>query len=248
MPGIGGILFDKDGTLLDYNATWVPANRAVARLVAGGDEALAGTLLKIGGQDEAAGIVKPGTVLAAAGIDEIAATWAAVVPDHGIEDLAQVMDAEFQRVALTSSVMVDGLANVLAVLKGRGLKLGIATNDSAAGVEASMARFGVLDHFDFLAGYDSGYGAKPGPGMVKGFCAQTGLNAGQVMVVGDNVHDLDMGRSAGAGYVIGVLTGTGGREHLAPLADRVIDSIRDLPAVIDEIASGEDDRAPQELV
>jgi len=76
----------------------------------------------------------------------------------------------------------------------------------------------------------------------------TGLSPSEVMVVGDNVHDLEMGRNAGAGHVIGVLTGTGGHEHLAPLADRVIDSIRDLSAIVDEIVSGEDDQAPQEIL
>ena len=51
-----------------------------------------------------------------------------------------------------------------------------------------------------------------------------------IAVIGDNRHDLEMARSAGAGAAIGVLSGNGGRADLAPLADAVLDSVRDLPA------------------
>ena len=44
----------------------------------------------------------------------------------------------------------------------------------------------------------------------------------RVAVVGDTPADLAMGRSAGAGRVIGVLTGVGGRAELEPLADVVL--------------------------
>src|SRR5690606_4242416 len=42
---ISGILFDKDGTLLDYAKSWVPVNYELARIAAAGDEALARKLL-----------------------------------------------------------------------------------------------------------------------------------------------------------------------------------------------------------
>ena len=42
---ITGILFDKDGTLFDYHASWMPANRRAALEVAGGDAALGDELL-----------------------------------------------------------------------------------------------------------------------------------------------------------------------------------------------------------
>jgi phosphoglycolate phosphatase len=52
-------------------------------------------------------------------------------------------------------------------------------------------------------------------------------------VVGDNMHDLEMGRGAGAGLLVGVLTGTSGEADLAPLADHVIADITLLSALLD---------------
>ena len=47
-------------------------------------------------------------------------------------------------------------------------------------------------------------------------------------VVGDRPADLRMARAAGAGLIVGVLTGVGGRADLEPLADLVIASVEEL--------------------
>ena len=54
----------------------------------------------------------------------------------------------------------------------------------------------------------------------------------EVGVIGDNAHDLTMGRAAGAGLLVGVLTGTGEERDLAPHAHEVLPSIADLPALL----------------
>ena len=51
-------------------------------------------------------------------------------------------------------------------------------------------------------------------------------------MVGDNRHDLETARAAGAGLAVGVLSGTGTRETLAPMADVLLDSVADLPAYL----------------
>ncbi len=229
---IKGILFDKDGTLLDFNATWVPANRAAALIVARGDAALAAKLLRAGGQDEAAGVVASGSLLATAHTPQLAAVWGALAPDHGLGDLVRVIDEVFQRESAVSAVAVPDLAAIVLRLNRRGLSLGIATSDSHAGALATLQPFGVMGQFGFVAGYDSGFGSKPGPGMVLGFCETTGLAPAQIMVVGDNPHDLEMGRRAGAGLCVGVLTGNSGPEQLSGLADHVVDSIADIEGLL----------------
>ena len=89
----------------------------------------------------------------------------------------------------------------------------------------------MLDLFDFVAGYDSGYGGKPEPGQLLGFCANTGLAPADCIMVGDSTHDLDAGRAAGM-RTIGVLTGPAPASELRPLADLVLASIADIPAWI----------------
>jgi phosphoglycolate phosphatase len=81
---------------------------------------------------------------------------------------------------------------------------------------------------DFTCGYDSGFGHKPTAGMPLAFCRATGIQPASIAVVGDNAHDMEMGRRAGVALRIGVLTGTGTRQTLAPFADGVIDGIDQL--------------------
>jgi hypothetical protein len=68
-------------------------------------------------------------------------------------------------------VPVTELAPLFDRLAARGLLLGVATMDGTAAAEASLVRLAVRDRIALLAGADSGYGLKPAPGMVLGFCA-----------------------------------------------------------------------------
>lgn len=232
---VRGVLFDKDGTLLDYAATWLPINRAAALAAAEGDPALGERLLVAGGYDPARGRVAANTVLAAGTTLEIATAWLGHLPGRDLRQLVELIDRVFAEQGAATAVPVTELAPLFARLKARGLRLGIATSDSEQGIRATLGAFGVLDLLDFVAGYDSGHGAKPQPDMVHAFCAATGLPARAVAVVGDNLHDLEMGRRAGAGLVVAVLTGTGERAELAALADHVLDSVAGLEALLDRL-------------
>jgi phosphoglycolate phosphatase len=232
---IAGILFDKDGTLLDYQATWMPLNKMAALEVAGGDAELAERLLVSIGYDPATDSCLPNSPIVAAGNDEIGAAWAALTGGDPAATTAQ-LTAVFEANSAEKAVAVAGMEAVLAALRARDLVLGIATNDSEDSAYASLTPFGVLDHFAFVAGFDSGHGAKPAPGMMTGFCAATGLDPAAVAVVGDSRHDMEMGRGGGAGLLVGVLTGTGLRADLEPHAHHVLESVLELEALLDALA------------
>lgn len=230
-PSITAVLFDKDGTLLDYHSSWGPINRRAAVIAAGGDEAFAAELMRFGGMDPDTGITFADGLLAAASTGELATAWVGQGARFAPDELTTLLDAEFRR-SVETVVPVTDLVAMFARLKERGLRLGIASSDSAEAIEKTVVRFDLTPHVDFIAGYDSGHGLKPTAGMVTAFCAHVGVEPSAVAVVGDNGHDMEMAHAAGAGLRVGVLTGTGTRESLTPLSDTVLGSIEELEAAL----------------
>tara|TARA_B110000495_G_C22682599_1_gene402819 strand:- start:81 stop:677 length:597 start_codon:yes stop_codon:yes gene_type:complete len=196
-------------------------------------------MLSESGQDDVAGTVRSGSLLAAGNNHQIAESWQKIAPHHGIETIAALINDVGKSAAAFTAKPVPDLQNTIEVLANRGYKLGLATSDSYDSAMATLSPFNILDHFDFVCGYDSGHGLKPGPGMVLGFCEHTGCDASEVVVVGDNLHDMEMAMAAKAALRVGVLTGTSSEQQLAPLADVIISSISGLSSIIDQFNSEE---------
>ena len=121
---------------------------------------------------------------------------------------------------------------VLTMLAARGYRLGMLTNDADITARAHARKLGLDGILEFVAGYDSGFGAKPDPGPVLAFARAVGVPASEIAVVGDSVLDLAAARAAGA-IAIGVLTGPAPSAVLAPLADAVLASAAELAAWLD---------------
>jgi phosphoglycolate phosphatase len=229
LSAVRGLLFDKDGTLFDFNATWMPLYLETANEVAGGDKALALRLLVESGYDAASQRLDPRSPLAAGTNAQIAEIWAQIAGgEWSVARLTRRFDANFAKSMAMRPTPVTDLASLFGRLKAKGLKIGVATMDSHAAARAAIETFELVGLVDFACGYDSGHGHKPGPGMVEAFCRAVELAAKDVAVVGDTPHDMHMARAAGAGLAIGVLTGVSPREVLADHADRVLASIAEL--------------------
>jgi len=230
---IRGVLFDKDGTLIDFFATWAPAYEKAAHDLARGDAALAERLMTLGGWDRTTKRFGPDSPLAAGTNAEIGRLWGEAVGHRDPKKLTEQLDLFFREHAVANARPVTDLVNLFGRLRSHGMKLGLATMDSSAAAEAQLGAFGVRRLMDFVCGYDSGFGHKPGPGMVQAFCRATGLAVKSVAVVGDSPHDLDMARAAGAGLAVGVCTGVSPRELLQQHADLVLESIAELETALE---------------
>lgn len=227
---IKAVLFDKDGTLIDFDATWNPTYLETVNKLAGNDAAMARRLLEVGGWDFTSGSAKPGSPLRQASNAQIAALWAKELKYSG-----KLVGLEFQIDVLFRTGGVQNakpttphLPELLVRLKRAGLRVGVASMDGEAAVRATLERLDLTPFIDFVAGYDSGHGIKPEPGMVQAFAGQCAIQTAQVAVVGDSPHDLSMGRAAGVGLTVGFTGGGGVRDNLAPLADTIIEKLEDL--------------------
>ncbi|MBE0693663.1 MAG: HAD family hydrolase [Aquamicrobium sp.] len=202
MADIRGILFDKDGTLIDFHATWfAPA-------------------------------ILPDSVLAAGTNEEVVALLYAHLGEGERRLALDEFDRMTACHALAEPVPLPGCQAALTALHSAGYRLGVATNDSTGGAERTLLALGVAQMFDAAFGYDAVANPKPAPDTVHAFCDLTGLRPAQLAMVGDNRHDLQMARAGGVGLAVGVLSGTGTLESLSPLADVVLDSIADLPGFL----------------
>ncbi len=143
-------------------------------------------------------------------------------------DEAALRDEIAASTAAAEQVPVTPLGPLLDRLAASGLALGVATNDGEEPARAHLARAGILDRLRFVAGYDSGFGAKPQPGMGLAFCRALGLAPAEVAMVGDSTHDLLSGRAAGL-CTVAVLSGPAAAQELAPHADVVLPDISALP-------------------
>lgn len=226
MKGIRGILFDKDGTLFDFQATWGAWARLLLGELSGGDPARAAAMAEAMAFDLDRGRFRPESPVIAGTGREVAELLA---PLAGLS--ADALEARIARAAAEAPLAeAVPLRALLERLRGAGLKLGVATNDFESVARQHVA--GVIELFDFVAGFDSGHGGKPEPGMLLAFARTAGLAPSAVLMVGDSRHDLIAGRRAGMA-TLAVLTGVAEAADLSDLADAVRPDIGHLPALLD---------------
>lgn len=234
MARIKGILFDKDGTLIDFDRTWLAIADLMALKAANGHREEADRLLAIAGYDPDAKRFKADSVFAAGTNADIIALWYPHLTDTERTAALDECNRFTSEAGGSKPHPLDGVKEALTALHGTGYRLGVATNDSTAGAERTLSSLGMAQLFDAVYGYDAVANPKPAGDTIRAFCDLTGLKPSEIAMVGDNRHDLEMARNGDCGLAVAVLSGTGTRETLGGMADAVIASVVDLPALLAE--------------
>ena len=162
------IIFDKDGTLFDFEATWSGAMLEVLEAVSssGGQEKAAEAI----GFDLETRRFRPGSVAIAGTAMDTGQVLAPVVGCE-VAEVVRIMD---EIAARTVPVPVVDLVPCLERLRSVG-PMGVVTNDSEVPARAHLEGAGIAGLFDFVAGFDSGHGnALRGCFDGGGWCRGTG--------------------------------------------------------------------------
>ena len=232
LDGIDLVVFDKDGTLIGFGTMWHDWATALGdRLSSALGHDVRPPLDAMLGYDPIAGTVTPHGGLAATPMARLREMTHALLVADGNSDAAATAAVDAAWHAPDPETLARPLADLAALLDGlraSGRRIAIATSDDRDPTERTLASLGLTDRIDATVCADDGVRVKPAPDMVLRLCAAVGIDPARTAVVGDSPADLAMGRAAGAGRVVGVLTGVAGRADLEPLADLVIESVEQL--------------------
>lgn len=222
---IQALLFDKDGTLFDFDKTWNAWTLGVIEHYAGEDKTLAAHIAQTIQFDLSACQYLPSSPVIAGTNREAAELFASALVDPDTDAVEQYLAESAIKAPVTPAVPLRPL---LSEFRSGGVKLGVVTNDTERGAHAHLDAANVGEMFDFVIGHDSGFGAKPDPDPLLGFARQVQVDPEFIAMVGDSRHDLIAGRRAGM-RTVGVLTGVAETAELANLADVVLPDIGHLP-------------------
>ena len=150
------------------------------------------------------------------------------VASPGDEADAALAGAGTRRIPVAVAHPLTDLRALFSGLRASGRRIAIATSDDREPTLRTLAALGVADAVEAVMCADDGVAVKPAADMIgpplRSPRRGAGPNGGRRRIDRGPV----MGRAAGAGVVVGVLTGVGRLEDLAPHADAVIESVADL--------------------
>jgi phosphoglycolate phosphatase-like HAD superfamily hydrolase len=227
------IIFDKDGTLIHFEAMWGAwAIDLAQKLEAITSRSMAERLYKAFDFYVDTGQIAPHGALSVTPMVGLRLlTVQVLIGEVGLSPAAA--EAAVTKVWQTPDPVATAhpLADLIALfttVQAHGCKIAVATSDDRTPTAATLAKLGLADFVAALACGDDGIPIKPEPDMVLTLCQNLNISPAKTVVIGDNVADLQMGRAAGAGLVIGVLSGVSAAEILTPHADIVLSSVAGL--------------------
>jgi len=231
------VIFDKNGTLIDFHSRWTPwIHELTDRL-----EEWTGLELRDRVFEELDfcrftnktrdGVLGNGTSR------QIKDELEGVLEDVGMtEEQSKSIVEQCWQECMVSNGNIKAepyLSATLTQFKNAGLQIGICTSDTRAATERTLKHL-KISHLiqEMVCGDDKDILPKPSGKALQTLCKRLNVLPSQAVMIGDTSADMEMGMSAGTGLNIGVLSGIGSRLNLSPLSDLLVDSIEDLPSVI----------------
>lgn len=238
-----GILFDKDGTLLDFIGLWGTWAKVLFQLI---EDQLAvmgshhhvpisewlGLHFDDGGK--VIGYDKSGPI-AMGTEEEVTALLASRLYDAGLPwNEAVVKVRELNTLSMNevdrqrAAHPLPGLINFLVSCSHAGIPLGIVTSDTTTEAIKHLEWMGIRHYFCSIVGRDRVIKGKPDPEMVSLALLEMGRKAEDCILIGDSNGDMIMARLAGIGAAIGIADEIASGEQYLLDADLIVTGYVDM--------------------
>jgi phosphonatase-like hydrolase len=136
----------------------------------------------------------------------------------------------------TAPAPIPGVLELFEALRRAGVKVALQTGYAAPVASSIMASLGwtVGETVDALVTSDTVAASRPAPYLIFHAMEATGVtDVRRVLTAGDTPNDLAAGINAGAGFVVGVTTGSFTRSQLeAEPHTHILDSVGALPELL----------------
>ena len=233
---IEAVVFDKDGTLLDFDAFWIEISKCVIKDIKeklGAEnvpnEKLLSAIGVNGMEADENGLLCKGTY------EEIGLAFCGVLKEYKIDidcaEAVRLTEASFVENADAGEVKAacDNIRDVLLRAKDGGRKLLVVTTDNPKITRKCLCRLGIDDLFDEIYTDDGIIPPKPDPQCVKEFSASCGIPPEKMVMVGDTITDILFARAAGMRVIY-----VGKSESVGEKADAALSDISHIFEVIGE--------------
>lgn len=207
------IIFDKDGTLLDFDAFWVTISTAAVKDILKEldcENVSVEDVLEALGVEE--GITNIDGVLCSSTYSKIGDNIHFALTKCGYNfDLEHVriitLDAFARHVDKgIAKGTCDNIREVLLKIKEEGIKIFVVTSDRLFTTEKSLKKLGIFDVFDGIYTDDGDVPPKPKPDCIYDICKKFSLTPDEIIMVGDTINDVNFAKNGNI-KMIGVAKG-----------------------------------------
>lgn len=225
------ILFDKDGTLIYFDRSWMTIGlQLVDDFIERYQERITDVNAAYARLGIVDGEIQQGTIMASGALDNMVEAF----NDIAQQDVTKWVQKRSQTLVdnrVPDNEWVEGAYQTLATLQQQGYKMGIVTSDSKKGVDQFLEVTQSKQFFDVIISTEANAVEKPNPEVLNPLFDNYDVNPKEVAIVGDTANDIKTGKNAKLGLSIAVLTGVDVEEsfldadYIIPTVNEVIDII-----------------------